>query len=117
MRTWLLATFLLCAGPAWSQTQPGTPDDAAARFDRMSEQEKADICLKVFSMAFGSVLARLENLTRRSCSAAHIRASPSMSISRRTARLSTARRAISVARVSCQSGLARPIDRAARSIG
>ena len=29
------------ARPAWSQAQPTPPDDAAARFDRMSEQEKA----------------------------------------------------------------------------
>ena len=46
MRTWLLAVVLLCAGPSFAQTQPPVPvhdpaaDDAAARFDRMSDQEK-----------------------------------------------------------------------------
>ncbi|MGZ6161740.1 MAG: DUF3106 domain-containing protein, partial [Myxococcaceae bacterium] len=41
MKTWLLATLLLCAGPVWSQPQPVDPGDAAACFDRMSEEEKA----------------------------------------------------------------------------
>jgi hypothetical protein len=41
MRTWLLTLGLLCAGPAWYHA--AAPDEQAARFERMSEQEKAQI--------------------------------------------------------------------------
>ena len=41
MRIWALTALLLCAVPARAQTDDS--DDAAARFDRMSEQEKAQL--------------------------------------------------------------------------
>ena len=42
MRTWALVALVLAVAPARAQTE-GAGDDSAARFDRMSEQEKAQL--------------------------------------------------------------------------